>query len=57
VAELVSRKELTEPLQDGWVYFYEIKRSDGEEVTAQVACTRTAEQIARLGAIRVRWSP
>jgi hypothetical protein len=47
MAEIKERKELTEPGDDGWKIVYKIQRDDGEFVTAEVTCTRTAEQIAQ----------
>jgi hypothetical protein len=47
VAEIVKRTDITGASEDGWKCVYEIKRDDGELVTAEVRSTRTAEQTAQ----------
>jgi hypothetical protein len=47
MAEIVKRTDITGRSEDGWKCVYEIKRDDGELVTAEVRCTRTAEQTAQ----------
>jgi hypothetical protein len=47
MAEIVKRTDVTGRSEDGWKLVYEIKRKDGELVTARVSCTRTAVQTAQ----------
>lgn len=48
MAEIETRKLLTEPMQDGWSYLYEIRRDDGELVTVKFDCTRSAQKTAEM---------
>jgi hypothetical protein len=46
VPEIVRERDLTTASQDGWTVEYLIRRDDGEEVTATVTCSGTAEALA-----------
>jgi hypothetical protein len=56
MAEIVKMTDVTGRSEDGWRCVYEIKREDGELVTAEGRCTRTAEQRAQAQATRRRLS-
>ena len=43
MAELVETHELTDPSQHGWAVDYRIRRSDGEELHAEVRCWEKAQ--------------
>jgi hypothetical protein len=50
VAELVATTDLTEPSQHGWTVDYRIRRSDGEELHAEVRCWDNAHRAAERAA-------
>ncbi|HMB18262.1 MAG TPA: hypothetical protein VKO41_03015 [Gaiellaceae bacterium] len=50
MAELVERRDLTDPSQHGWAVDYLIRRDDGEELHAEVRCWDNAHAEARRSA-------
>ena len=50
MAELVERRDLTDPSQHGWAFDYLIRRDDGEELHAEVRCWDNAHAEARRSA-------
>ena len=50
MAELVERRDLTDPSQHGWAFDYLIRRDDGEELHAEVRCWENAHAEARRSA-------
>ncbi|HKB19512.1 MAG TPA: hypothetical protein VKC65_00775 [Gaiellaceae bacterium] len=47
--EIVKEIDVTDPSQDGWKMYYEIRRDDGIEVFVDAHCAGSAE-VAALGA-------
>lgn len=45
---IVERENLTRPGEDGWSFFYRVRRDDEEEVTFRVSCPHTATAVATL---------
>lgn len=45
---IVARENLTRPGEDGWSFFYRVRRDDAEEVTFRVSCPSTATAVATL---------
>jgi len=48
VTAIVARENLTRPGEDGWSFFYRVRREDGEEVTFRVSCPQTAAAVATI---------
>ena len=46
MTEILEETSLTARGEDGWRRRYRVRRTDGEEITVDTACTRTAEAIA-----------
>ena len=46
MAELLERRELTDPAQHGWAVDYLIRREDGEELHVEVRCWDRAHEAA-----------
>ena len=47
MAELLERRELTDPAQHGWAVDYLIRRADGEQLHVEVRCWDRAQEAAR----------
>ena len=61
MAELLEKRDLTDPSQHGWAMDYRIRREDGEELHVEVRCWDRAHEAAKrarneaaLGAIEDR---
>jgi hypothetical protein len=48
VTAIVARENLTRPGEDGWSFYYRVRRDDAEEVTFRVSCPQTATAVATL---------
>jgi hypothetical protein len=46
MADVVETHDLTAPSQDGWAMDYRIRRTDGEELHAEVRCWEKARATA-----------
>ena len=46
MTEILEETDVTAFGEDGWRRRYRVRRTDGEEITVNAACTRTAEAIA-----------
>ncbi len=47
MAELLETQDLTDPAQHGWAVDYLIRRSDGEELHAELRCWDRAHEAAQ----------
>lgn len=47
MAELLERKDMTDPSQHGWTVDYLVRRTDGEQLHVEVRCWERAYESAR----------